>query len=252
MTAATHSFETLFDQAPHVRTRAPGMTLLGRTTTKRGDRACERIIAAAAPLTTYVLLARRRDPVVHAASANVDGPARMVYVLGEETRWGAWVDQIQNVTLALRNAGHELSGFDLLARSSVPIGSGLAAGSALVVAVLRALRQAFALSIDDDALAKLAATAADDPMAVATAHVRDGAAIVIEDGAHEMIPFPNDVELRVLDGEGLAPAPPPDARDVEAALRSGDVARLLEIGGAPRPISSRAAVLLAKRAVRAA
>jgi galactokinase len=254
MTAASHSFETLFDHAPHVRTRASGMVLLGRSrkADQGTDPARERIVAAPVPLTTYVLLARRRDPVVHAASANVEGPARMVYVLGEETQWGAWVDRVQNVTLALREAGHDLSGFDVLARSNVPIGGGLAAGSALVVAVLRALRQAFALTMDDDALACLAAKASGDPIAMATAYACDNAAIVIEDGAHEVIPMPSDLELRVVEGRDLEPAEPPDARDVEGALRSGDVDRLLGIGGTPRPISKTMSIALAKRAVRAA
>jgi galactokinase len=55
----------------------------------------------------------------------------------------------------VRLAGHPLTGLELQISSAVPLGSGLSSSAALELAVLRALRGAFALPIDDLALALL-------------------------------------------------------------------------------------------------
>ncbi len=215
----------------------------------------ERLLAAPVPLETFVLLARRRDPVVHAASANVGGPARMVYVLGEETPWGAWVDCVQRVTAALREEGHEISGFDVLVRSAVPIGGGLASGSALSVAILRALRQAFTLSLTDDALARLAVRIRQSPIAIATVFAQEHAAILVEGEQHEVIALPADLELRVL-SERSVPADPIALDALLSALRAGDSERLVALFDARAAherdrsdlLAARRTLALAKRA----
>ena len=56
-------------------------------------------------------------------------------------------------TDVLVRAGHTLGGVDLAIASDVPLGSGLSSSAALEIAVLRALREAFGLSIDDTQLA---------------------------------------------------------------------------------------------------
>lgn len=238
MSAAGHSFETLFDSSPHVIAHAPAVAALAGSLTDGAP-----AIAVALPLAVRVLLARRRDPVVHAASANVDGPARMVYVLGEETRWSAWVDYVQGVTLALRAAGHDVPGFDLLVRSDVPVHAGLGSSTALVVAVLRALRDAYVLPLEQDAIIELAHRAATTfcegrprAFAAACAATDDRTALALGVGsAHEAIALPADVEATIV----LAPDPDAHASAVEpgelsaarvdelaAALRAGDPAEL--------------------------
>jgi galactokinase len=77
------------------------------------------------------------------------------YVIGQERRAGAWFDYVMGVTQVLREAGHRITGGELAIASDVPVGSGLASSAALEVAVLRALRKAFGLAIDDVALALL-------------------------------------------------------------------------------------------------
>lgn len=233
MTAAAHTFETLFDQSPHVVAHAAGVVPLA------GDLADGRpTLAIAAPLAMHLLIARRRDPVVHAASANVDGPARMVYVLGEEVRWGAWVDYVQGVTLALREAGHDLPGFDLLVRSDLPLGVGLGSSTALVVALLRGLRDAYALDFDDGVLAALAhraegaftrpsSRAAVDACVLAS----ERTALLVGSGAAEPIALPDDIEATLLVGhspsEHAPDAGPPEleaarVEELASALRAGD------------------------------
>lgn len=233
MTAAAHSFETLFDQSPQVVGHAPAVVALA------GDlRADGPALAIAAPLTTHVLVARRRDPVVHAASANAAGPARSVFVLGEESAWGTWVDWVQGVTVALRENGHDLPGFDLLVRSDVRCGVGLGSSTALVVALLRALREAYALGFDDQALVKLAHRAESVFIERAPSHAAIEAgvfaseryALLVEDGvARERIALPDEMEVTLVLGNRLA-SPVREERPEMAAAGVLELAEALRAG----------------------
>lgn len=203
MTAAAHSFETLFDQSPHVVAHAAGVVPLA------GDLDSARpALVLAPPLATHVLVARRRDPVVHAASANIDGPARSVFVLGDEAPWSSWVDYVQGVTVALREHGHEVPGFDLLVRSDLPQGMGLGSSTALVVATLRALRDAYTLGFDDQTLAGLAHRAesiftkeTSRAAVEGCVFASDRHVLLVEDRtARERIALPDDMETSILVG----------------------------------------------------
>ena len=59
------------------------------------------------------------------------------------------MDYVQGVTQALAGAGYAVPGFDMLVSSDVPVGSGLSSSAALEVAVLRALRMATGIALDD-------------------------------------------------------------------------------------------------------
>jgi galactokinase len=136
--------------AASVATSAPGrVNLIGEHTDYNGGF----VLPAPIPQRTYVELARRDDLTVTVTSRELD--ARDEYALGREQRTGRWIDYIQGCTAALRTAGHAVGGFDLEVRSDVPLGSGLSSSAALEVAVLRALRAAFELPIDDTAIALL-------------------------------------------------------------------------------------------------
>src|SRR5258708_12648126 len=69
---------------------------------------------------------------------------------------------MQGITEVLRLAGHQLGGFDLRVESDVPLGSGLSSSAALEVSLLRALREAFGLELDDLQLAQAAQKADND------------------------------------------------------------------------------------------
>jgi galactokinase len=235
MSAAAHSFETLFDQSPHVVAHAAGVVPLA------GDLSDEHAsLALAAPLCAHVLVARRRDPVVHAASANVDGPARSVFVLGEESVWRTWVDYVQGVTVALRENGYESSGFDLLVRSDLPQGVGLGSSTALVVAVLRALREAYALGFDDQMLATLAHRAesvfsreTSRAAIEACVFASERHAVLLAGGtARERIALPEEMETSLLFGHRRPePGPQNDVTALEAA-RVEELAEALRTGNA--------------------
>jgi galactokinase len=105
------------------------------------------------PQRTTVRLQTRDDDRVLLESADESGLGS--YTLGQEHKSGKWIDYVQGVTRALRERGHALRGFSAQLSSNVPIGAGLSSSAALEVAMLRALRQAFALTLDDLTIAKL-------------------------------------------------------------------------------------------------
>jgi galactokinase len=140
-----------------IEASAPGrVNLIGEHTDYNGGF----VLPMPIPQRTYVELQRRRDDRVLVSSREVRAPR--AYALGQERRMGDWVDYIQGCTEALRNAGHRISGMELRIHSDVPLGSGLSSSAALEVAVLRAMREAFDLSLDDVALALIGQRAEND------------------------------------------------------------------------------------------
>ncbi len=111
------------------------------------------VFPAAIPQRVHVQLdPRRDDDTVHVES---EGFPSVKYSLRGERRSGDG-DHVRAVTWALLRSGHGIHGFDARIRSDIPAGAGLGSSAALAVALLRALRDAFSLSIDDRELALLA------------------------------------------------------------------------------------------------
>jgi galactokinase len=105
------------------------------------------------PQRTRVTLQPRGGDRVVVTSRELGASAE--YHLGQERRGGTWLDYVMGCTQVLRLAGHRLGGCAMYVESDVPLGSGLSSSAALELAVLRAMREAHALSIDDLALALL-------------------------------------------------------------------------------------------------
>jgi galactokinase len=104
------------------------------------------------PQQTSVRLSLREDLRVLLSS---EGAGAGEYELGQERRTGSWLDYVQGLTRALRARGAELRGFAAHVTSDIPIGAGLSSSAALEVAMLRALREAFVLSLNDMTIARL-------------------------------------------------------------------------------------------------
>lgn len=165
------------------------------------------VLPAAIPQRTHVALRARTDRQVHAVSAAFDQTAW--YDLGEEARTRTWSDYVKGVTRGLTHAGLSIGGFEVLVSSEIPVGAGLSSSAALTVALLRGLRDLFALALDDLALAKTAQWAENqmvgapvgilDPMACNLASVDAALFLDTRSLAFERIPLPPGLDLVVID-----------------------------------------------------
>jgi galactokinase len=206
LTEPQSAFAHLFGAEPRVRAQAHGrVNLIGEHT----DYNDGFVLPALIPGSTRIELAPHANLLVRAHSDLDASDAVLEYELGSETRRGLWIDYMQGVTHAMRAAQFDLEGFDARVSSDIPIGSGLASSAALTVALLRALRDAFGLALDDVELAKLARAAETDfvgaPVGVMDQIVcslgRAGEALLIDTRslAIEHVPLPRDADILVID-----------------------------------------------------
>jgi galactokinase len=211
--SAMGCFARHFGRRPAVMASAPGrVNLIGEHT----DYNQGLVLPAAIPQRVAVALAPREDDQARAVSADLPvETAGDGWLLGAEARGRGWLDYVQGLTWTLRAAGHAVRGFEAAVASTVPIGSGLSSSAALQVAGLRALRAAFALDLDDVALALLAQRAESefvgarvgvmDQMAASLA--AEGVALFLDTQslAFDRIPLPAGADLVVVDS-GVAHA----------------------------------------------
>jgi galactokinase len=209
MSPAAADFVRQFGRSPALVADAPGrVNLIGEHTDYNGGL----VLPLAIPQRTYVALAPRRDDrvrVVTAAPAITADDRRADYALGDERRTGRWTDYVQGCTAALAARGHRVGGFDAVITSEVPVGAGLSSSAALEVALLRGLRAAFGLALDDVALALLAHGAEYEFVGARVGIMDQMAASLADEGtalfldarslAYERVRLPATVELAVID-----------------------------------------------------
>jgi galactokinase len=205
--AARPSFRELFGHGAAIHAEAPGrVNLIGEHT----DYSDGYVLPTAIPQTTTVELVSRLDSRVRVFSDEIDGLAQPVeYFLGSETKRGDWVDYVAGVTWALERQGWELRGFDARISSDVPLGSGLSSSAALEVSLLRALREAFSLDLDDVSLAVTGRRAENDfvgaPVGImdqmASSLATEDVALFLDTRTlrYERIRIPGSAELCVVD-----------------------------------------------------
>jgi galactokinase len=182
------SFKDIYRTDFTVQAEAPGrVNLIGEHTDYNGGL----VLPAAIPQRARAELAARPGRRVRACSTSVSGGIEE-YELGQEQKGRGWLDYVQGATALLAANGHSLGGLDLLVQSEVPLGSGLSSSAALGISVLRAIREAFGLSLADPELARLwqrvenqfvgARVGIMDPMACALC--RPGSALFLD--AHSL------------------------------------------------------------------
>jgi galactokinase len=203
-------FADLFGRQPDVTTSAPGrVNLIGEHT----DYNDGFVLPLALPLGTRAAIGRRADDLARVSSRERDDGRIGEYRVGQEQPGRGWLDYVQGVTFALRAAGFDLTGFDLALESDVPLGSGLASSAALLVVVLRAVRAALGLVLDDITLARIGQRAEVDFVG-ARVGIMDQLCASLGDEAHALfvdtrslaydrVPFPPTLELAVI-GSGVA------------------------------------------------
>src|SRR5260370_41357143 len=186
-----------------VHTSAPGrVNLIGEPTDYNGGF----VLPTAIPQRTRVDLAPGTRSSIRVWSRAIAKKADpQSYTLGEETPGRDWLDFIQGVTQILAAEGFPLSGFDACIESTVPLGSGLSSSASLTVSLMRALRSAFALDLDDVQIALLgqrvenefvgARVGIMDPMAASLAD--EGTALFLDarSRSYERVPLPSGADL---------------------------------------------------------
>jgi galactokinase len=232
---ADDEFRALFGVASAAQAEAFGrVNLIGEHT----DYNEGFVLPTSIPQSTVAAVARRADRTVRAWSAELsEGHAVERFVVGEEQPGRGWLDYVQGLTRALAATGHTIGGFDLALRSTVPLGSGLSSSAALEVAVLRALRDLFALSADDVEIARMGQRAENEfvgaPVGImdemASSLGRPGVALFIDTRSlsYEPVALPRGTE-RAAALLGVAAL-----RDVGV----GDIGRLSAL---PAPLDRRA------------
>jgi galactokinase len=200
-------FATLFGGPPAVAADAPGrVNLIGEHTDYNGGF----VLPTAIPQHCRVELTPRPGRAVRVwSSAGGPAPERLQYTLGEESPGRGWLDYVQGVTHVLRADGFALGGFDARIDSAVPLGSGLSSSAALSVSLMRALRSAFGLDLDDVRIARLGQRSENqfvgamvgimDPLAASLAD--EGTALFLDSRTlqFERVPLPAWAELVVID-----------------------------------------------------
>lgn len=154
------SFESFFGRPPETVAEAPGrVNLIGEHT----DYNAGFVLPVPILQKTKCELAKRNDDEVHVTSKIREGGhpcPPIIYKLGQEKKQNDWWDYIQGITVALRD--FNITGFDARFETTIPLGSGLSSSAAFEISLLRALREAFHLPLDELQMAQIARVAENE------------------------------------------------------------------------------------------
>jgi galactokinase len=132
-----------------------------------------------------VTVAARRGPAGHWRIRSLSMPGVVEFGLPEldtAARVTGWAAYPAGVVWALREAGHDVPGADLLIDSDVPAGAGLSSSAALECAVLRALHDLGGLDIPLAEQARLAQRAENDYAGMPCGIMDQSASVLCQDG----------------------------------------------------------------------
>jgi galactokinase len=255
------TFIEVFGLQPQVTMQAPGrVNLLGEHT----DYNEGYVLPTTIPQLTRVGLARSTDDRFHIYAANLH--ELVEYGDGESVSWG-FARYVYGCIEVLKAVGEPVAPVMLHVRSEVPIGAGLSSSAALEVAVLRGLRQLFALTFDDVELARRAQRA-EVEYANVRCGILDQMACSLGDAKHmlfldtrtlerQLLPLPGG-DLVVIDSgvsRTLAASGYNQRREeCEAAARMLDVTALRDVttlehvGRLPAPLDKRARHVVSENA----
>lgn len=148
-------FRKMFDTEMHIF-RAPGrVNLIGEHT----DYNDGFVMPAAIGFYTWIAAAKREDRILEAYSDRFDEKISLSLdaLAGPPSRH--WSDFVRGVAATLQQAGHQLSGANLVIHGEVPLGAGLSSSASLEVAIALALTRLSGIALPRMEMAKLCQTA---------------------------------------------------------------------------------------------
>jgi galactokinase len=248
------NFTDFFGTEADVEASAPGrVNLLGEHT----DYNDGFVLPIAIPQRTWVELSKSPDRWNRFRSLNFDKAVQ--YQAGENFPSG-FAAYLAGCVEVLRETATAITPVNALIHSNVPMGAGLSSSAALEVAMLRGLRELFALSLDDVDIALLAQQA-EIRFAGVRCGIMDQMAASLADERHmlfldtrtlerRLLPLPEHSELIVLDSgvpRTLAGSAYNQRRaECELAARKLGVLMLRDVSdpvaanGLPEPLNRRA------------
>jgi galactokinase len=203
----TAAFADAFGGDPDGVWSAPGrVNLIGEHTDYNGGY----VLPFAIDMRTTVAASKRDDGVIRLRS--VQKSTDVVEVAVSDLRPGAdlgWAAYAAGVVWALRAAGHQIGGLDLMIDGRVPTGAGLSSSAAMECSVGLAALDLYGISLSHEDLARVAQHAENDFVGVPCGLMDQMASSVcqadhalffdIRDDVREQVPFaPGDLGLAVL------------------------------------------------------
>lgn len=185
----TEEFTSRHGRAPLGCFAAPGrVNLIG----EHIDYNLGRCLPFALPHATYAAAARRDDDVITVESLQMDGAWR-----GElgDLRPGSvdgWVAYVAGVAWAMREAGIDVPGVDVVVDSRVPVGAGLSSSAALECSVALALCAAAEVEVTEEVRRTLLAAcirAETDMVGVPTGGLDQSASLLATSGHALLVDF---------------------------------------------------------------
>ncbi len=153
------TFEATMGGTPDGAWVAPGrVNLIGEHT----DYNDGFVLPLALPQGAVATAAARTDRLLRMASLQAEGLVEISVDDLEPGKVEGWAAYVAGVVWAVRTAGHDVGGLDILIDGDVPLGAGLSSSAALECATALAVADLHGLDIERPALARLAQQAEND------------------------------------------------------------------------------------------
>ncbi|MFK7803730.1 MAG: galactokinase [Anaerolineae bacterium] len=198
-------FQEKYGEAPAFVIRAPGrVNLIGEHT----DYNDGFVMPMAINRAVWLAIRPREDGLVHVKSLEMDDPAEFeIANLGEPGE--GWGEYLKGVTWALLEDGFDLSGWEGIVTSNVPVGAGLSSSAALEMATAMAFMALSNTEWDAPRMAKVGQRAENDWVGANTGIMdqmisASGAAdhalmIDCRDLSTQLVPLPEKTAIVILD-----------------------------------------------------
>ena len=200
----TEAFEQQFGSPPSHIIRSPGrVNLIGEHT----DYNDGFVLPMAIDRATWIAISPRSDRQIRVHSLDFADTA--VFHLDRLEKGTGWGEYLKGVAYILQAEGFQLTGWDGVLATNVPIGAGLSSSAALEMAVMRAFTAVSGLTWQPTRMARLAQKADNEWVGIQSgvmdqmisANGRAGFALLIDcrDLSTEPIPLPEGTAVLIMD-----------------------------------------------------